>query len=156
MISAKKIVVIVAIISIATISIAGTFKLVNDGVITLGQLEDSSSSKIINVTLIIDYGDGRVDEFKVNINSKNATVYSVLMKAANEHGFDVDADYYPNFKSHYIKSINQTEEDPKTNKFWQYYVNGVYGKVGADLMKVNDGDIIEWKYEEPRIGNMEG
>lgn len=142
--------------TILALCIAGIFGLIDRGVITFGHPGIPSDNETIEVLLIIDYGDGRLDKFNVSVDSGNATVYSVLMKASEENGFPVGAEYYPQYKSHYIYSINFTDQNPKTNKFWQYYINGNYGPVGVDLQKVENGDIIEWKFEGPKIGYLEG
>jgi len=156
MISRRAVIFVIIGVVVLSVSVAGIFKLIDRGVITFGHPEISSDNETIKVLLIIDYGDGRLDKFNVSIDSGNATVYSVLMKASEENGFPVGADYYPQYKSHYIYSINFTDQNPKINKFWQYYINGNYGPVGVDLQKVENGDIIEWKLEEPQMGSLEG
>ncbi len=156
MISRKAAISVIVGVVILSISVAGVLGLIDRGVITFGYPGISSGNETIEVLLIIDYGDGRLDKFNVSIDSGNATVYSVLMKASKENGFPVEADYYPQYKSHYIYSINFTDQNPKINKFWQYYINGNYGPVGVDLQKVENGDVIEWKFEEPQMGSLEG
>ena len=155
MISRRTVIFAIIGITILSISVAGIFRLIDRGVITFGYPEKFSCNETIQVLLIIDYGDGRVDKFNVSIESGNATVYSVLMKASEENGFPVGAKYCPQYKSHYIYSINFTDENPKTNKFWQYYINGNYGPVGANLQKVENGDIIEWRLEGSKVGYLE-
>ena len=143
-------------ISIVAFSSIGILKLIDKGVIVFEYPESFPSNETINVSLIIDYGDGRIDRFNISLDSKNSTAYHVLLAAKNEYGLTFEAEYFPQYKSHYIYSINSTEEDPKANKFWQYYINGNYAPVGVDLQKVRDGDIIEWKLQEPKIEVLEG
>jgi hypothetical protein len=33
--------------------------------------------------------------------------------------------------------------------WWQYYVNGEYGDLGSDRKEIFDGDLVEWRFEEP-------
>jgi hypothetical protein len=135
----------VLIIPLFVILGAGIF-LVNSGMITTEK--PSLEVDIINVNLSIDYGNDMIDSYTLKIS--NANVYNVLIKASEEHDFSVKAKYYDQFQSHYIYSINSVEEG-ENNKFWQYYINGNYGSVGADLQPVKDNDFIEWKYQEPKI-----
>jgi hypothetical protein len=119
--------------------------LVNIGVITTEPPKPNSG--IINATLIIDYGSNHIDNY--NIKIANATVFSVLMQASEEYNFTIGAEYYDQYRSHYIYSINSVNEE--NNNFWQYYLNGDYGTVGADLQPVKDNDCVEWKFQEPKI-----
>ncbi len=33
-------------------------------------------------------------------------------------------------------------------RWWQYWVNGAYGSVGADRAPLNDGDLLEWRFAQ--------
>ena len=106
------------------------------------------SSETIEVTLIIDYGNNQTTSYQVQ--TKNATVYSVLMQAAKTYHFPVNATYHKEYQSHYITMINSIEEGQNGN-YWQYYINGKYGLVGADHQIVSNNDLIEWKFTKPNI-----
>jgi hypothetical protein len=105
------------------------------------------SPETVKVQLILDFGDDIVESY--NVKSSNATVYSILIQASVENNFSLGSKYYKQYQSHYVHSIKSVEE--MSTKFWQYYINGQYGSVGADLQTVKDGDLIEWKYQEPII-----
>jgi hypothetical protein len=137
--------IILITIPIILIALIGA-GLVGTGIISTEQLK--LDSKTINATLIIDYGDYVVDTYNLEIS--NATVYSALIQASNHYDFDVGAYYYDNYQSHYIYSINNVVEG-ENNKFWQYYINGEYGIIGADLQVLKNDDTVEWKYEESKI-----
>lgn len=132
-------------VPIIVIALAG-IGLLSTGIITDEPLKINTNK--INATLIIDYGDNQVDTY--NLKVENATVYSLLIQASNINGFEVGAEYYDNYQSHYIYSINNVVEG-KDNKFWQYYINGEYGTVGADLQILKNNDTLKWKYQEPKI-----
>jgi len=132
-------------VPIIVIALAG-IGLLSTGIITNEPLKINTNK--INATLIIDYGDNQVDTY--NLKVENATVYSLLIQASNINGFEVGAEYYDNYQSHYIYSINNVVEG-KDNKFWQYYINGEYGTVGADLQILKNNDTLKWKYQEPKI-----
>ena len=101
----------------------------------------------INATLIIDYGDGQIDEFNLKIN--NATVYTLLIEASDEYNLDVESEYYEQYQSHYIYSINSREE--ADGLYWQYYLNTEYGMVGADMQPLKNNDVVEWKLETSQV-----
>jgi len=134
------------LIVIPLLIIGAGVSLVNIGVITTEP--PKTDSGIINTTLIIDYGSNHIDSY--NIKIANATVFSVLMQASREYNFTVGAKYYDQYQSHYVYSIDSVT-DGENNKFWQYYLNGNYGTVGADLQPVKNNDYIEWKFQEPKI-----
>ena len=133
------------VIPIIAIIGAGIF-FVNTGIISTESIKFDTD--IVNVTLKIDYSNDTIDTY--NIKMSNPTVYSLLIKASNDYDFSVGRKYYDQYQSHYIFSINNVAEG-ENNKFWQYYINGNYGAVGADLQTLKDNDFIEWKFQEPKI-----
>ena len=137
--------IIIITIPIIVILIVG-IGLASTGIISTEPLK--LNSRTISTTLIIDYGDNEVETYTLEIS--NATVYSALIQASNQYDFDVGAEYFDNYQSHYIYSINNVVEG-NNNKFWQYYINGEYGIIGADLQVLKNHDTIEWRYEEPKI-----
>jgi len=132
---------ILVLISIALIIVVG-LGLINAGIITTETPELNSEK--IHATLIINYGNDNIDEYTVEITS--ATVYSLLIKTSEENNFEVAAEYYEEFDSHLIESINSVKGEG--DMFWQYYVNGELGMVSADSQLIQDNDIVEWKYEQ--------
>jgi hypothetical protein len=137
--------IILLVIPIIVIALVG-IGLASTGTISTEPLE--LDAKTITATLIIDYGNNDIETYNLKIS--NATVYSALIQASNQYDFDVETYYYDNYQSHYIYSIKNVVEG-KNNKFWQYYINGEYGIVGADLQVLKNADIVEWKYQEPII-----
>lgn len=131
----------VFIIAILFTLIATATSLVSIGIITTQS--PSIDTGIINTTLIINYGNNRLNIY--NITIENATVFSVLMKASRQHNFSVEAKYFEQYQSHYIYSINSVAEG--NNHFWQYYINGNYGTAGADIQPVTNNDYIEWRLQ---------
>jgi hypothetical protein len=137
--------IILIVIPLIVILLVGA-GLVGTGIISTEQLK--LGSKTINATLIIDYGGDVVDTYTLKLS--NATVYSLLIQASNQYDFEVGSYYYDNYQSHYIYSISDVVEG-NNNKFWQYYINGEYGIVGADLQVLKNDDTVLWKYQEPKI-----
>jgi len=105
------------------------------------------NTETIHATLTIDYGNGILQNYEVELS--NATVYSLLMKASVENNFEVVAEYYEQYQSHYIESINNTNEG--NGIYWQYYINGEYGMLGADMQPVYENDMVKWVYQKAQI-----
>lgn len=137
--------ILLILVPLIILSLIG-ISLVNIGIISTEPPKISTDE--INTTLKINYGNNNIEEY--NIKLTNATVYTVLIKASKDYNLLVEAEYYLQYQSHYVFSINSTKEG-NNNKFWQYYINGKYGTIGVDLQPVKEGDIIEWKYQEPQI-----
>ena len=58
--------------------------------------------------------------------------------------------------SHMVTSINNRAEGTEGN-FNEFYLNGEIGENAANLQKVKEGDVIEWRYTaEERDGSCGG
>lgn len=79
-------------------------------------------SEIKDKTTIYDFMSKLRDEGKINFTEKN---YIGIGK--------------------FIETINGTTGN--TEKNWIYYVNGKKAEMGVSDYKINNGDIISWKYE---------
>lgn len=109
---------------------------------SIGNVSLESKSKKINALLIINFGN-ETWNFNVTLNN-SATVYSLLMKGAEENNFTVSTTYYPQYQSYFINSIAGVKNE--NGKYWQYWINGEYGEVSANLQKLKNGDVVEWKF----------
>jgi hypothetical protein len=103
----------------------------------------------VNVTVELDLGGqssaSLPDNSSYQIELRNATAYSAL-KAASENGnFTLVAEWYPNFRSHRVSEIAGVR-DGTDNRYWQYYINGVYMDKGSDLAGLRDGDVVRWVF----------
>ena len=75
------------------------------------------------------------------------TVFDLLKKVTQENNLEFSFKEYPDLEV-FIESIDKVANDPKNNKWWQYWVNGEYGQVGASNFILKDGDFVKWKYGE--------
>lgn len=74
---------------------------------------------------------------------KNDTVLDVLKKVLNENNIEYE------IRDGYVASIDgQSEFDKGPGSGWMYSVNGVFPDVGADMVKIEDGDYIKFLYTE--------
>ena len=124
---------LIVVVVVAIAAVAGAY--------LIGQEEGKSVGKKISVDLTIDFGNSSLN-YSVVVN-QGASVYDVLVEAAHEHNFSVVATYYSQYDSYFIESINGVKNG--NGKYWQYWVNGEYANVGANLYKVKNGDSILWK-----------
>jgi len=108
--------------------------------------ENESSAEPITASVKIDFGNGTIWDYpNISVDGKHATVYGILLEAAHEGNFSVKYTYYGQYDSILIDSIAGVVNGDG-NKYWQYWLNGDYGMVGADKQPVADNDIIEWKF----------
>ena len=86
---------------------------------------------------ILEVSDGNKN---IRYSGKTDSQYlsGLLDELKKEEGFDYESD--PGDYGTYITSVNGIRSDAAKNKYWTIYVNGEYGKYGADLQPVNDGD----------------
>jgi len=99
----------------------------------------------IVVSLGLDFGEGNIKKFENIEFEKEKTVFDLLKKVTQENDLEFSYKEYSDLGV-FVESIDNVTNDIKTNKWWQYWVNGEYAQVGASLYKLKDGDIIEWKY----------
>lgn len=99
----------------------------------------------INVTLRIDYGD-YTDEYRTL--TLNNTVYSLLLEGAEYYNFSVGYTLWPGYDAVFINAINGSQNG-EGDLWWQYYVNDVYGEIGCDKKEIFEGNIVEWRFQEP-------
>ena len=101
------------------------------------------SPKDIKVTL-------EVLDKKYDLEVKdNANVFEVMQKGQKESKSPNIFNF--KYKEHaglgvFIEEINGIKGGE--GRYWIYYVNGVLANVGVSNYKINNGDIISWKYEK--------
>jgi hypothetical protein len=76
---------------------------------------------------------------------KGETAFSLLQREATLHHLAVDATFYASYNSWMINSIGPDSGHNMT--WWQYYVNGVLGSVGADHCSMTNGQSLVWRFE---------
>jgi hypothetical protein len=130
-------------IAILAIAIGGLWSFAqyiqnNDDVETI---EDpiTVSLRIITDDWVIEYLD---------VSTTNNTVYKLLNECSSVYNFSFASTYWEGYESVFVNSINGTQNG-ESGRWWQYYVNDAYGEVGCDRKEIFDGDIIEWRFEEP-------
>lgn len=103
------------------------------------------------VNLMLDFGDGDIKAFNDIAIGDNASVFEILQKAASENSMELNYKDYGGDLGIFIESIGGKTNNFNSGYYWQYWVNGLYAKVGAGSYKLQDGDVVEWKYTKGQI-----
>ncbi len=102
----------------------------------------------ITVALILDYGNGEVQNYRDIEMQLGQTVFDLLKKVTAENVIEFSYQDYGAGLGALIESINNVKNDPVKNTFWHYFVNDVFAEVGASNYPLADGDVVAWKYAE--------
>src|SRR5688572_13324595 len=81
----------------------------------------------------------------------NNTAFDLLVEASVRLGFSVDYAHYEFPKGVLVIGINESMNG-NGGRYWQYWVNGVYGPVAADHRGLRDGDAVIWRYTVSQEG----
>ncbi len=102
---------------------------------------------LVSVTLRIEATGWNVS---YAATSTNNTVLSFLLEAATAHDFAVQYRYSELLGASRVTLINGIR-DGGGGLFWLYWVNGVYGPVGADRYILANGDAVLWRHTSPPL-----
>lgn len=84
--------------------------------------------------------------YPYNEADEESTVFSGLISYGKEN--NVEVKYNNNFSSGgFIESIGEIKNGDD-DKYWQYYINGIFGDMAADKKILKRGDNVEWRFEE--------
>lgn len=84
-----------------------------------------------------------------NISTNNITVADFLFECASTNNFPVEKEFWKGYNSFFIEAINNIKNG-EDDKYWQYYVNGVFAGIGCSSYLLDDNDIVEWRFEQSR------
>ena len=102
----------------------------------------------LSANLTLDFGDGEIKKLEAKKIDKDSTVFSLLQNVSEVESIDLKYKDYGAEMGIMIESIGGVENNLEAGKYWQYWINGEYAKVGVGAQLVDDGDEIEWKYVE--------
>lgn len=102
----------------------------------------------ISATIKIDFNDG-IDYTKT-MTMINSTAYDFLMKIDGTDDILVKTTYWEQYDSYFIDSITYKEKkyEGDMNNYWALYINGQPAVEGSNKIYVENGDIIEFKFEK--------
>ena len=101
-----------------------------------------------NVTVVVEYGRDYgygVNQTFQNLNfSSGTTVFDALRSVTT-------VEYQYSGSLVLVTSINSVHNNATVSRFWQYYVNGVYGPVASNLYHLGNNSVVEWRYESSQF-----
>ena len=93
-------------------------------------------------------GNGWTVQYRA-VTTANNTAFAILMEASHARGFSVTYVRYEIPDGVFVTGINGSRNG-EAGRYWQYWVNGVYGAVAADHQGLQDGDTVLWSYSSPQ------
>ncbi|MFZ2969660.1 MAG: DUF4430 domain-containing protein [Minisyncoccia bacterium] len=113
-------------------------KTASKNIINSGLNQDSTENDIA--------GDNYDFSYSFNSQDSGSNVFSGLLIYAKDNNFEVE--YNNNYDyGVFVESIDGIRNGDE-GKYWQYYVNGSLGDVAADKKILQEGDRVEWRFEE--------
>lgn len=119
------------------------------GYIQVSQPRPVAASGLIRASLAIDGGAWTI-AYTPN-ETLNNTAYSILVEASARLGFPVQATHWSIPDAMFVTSINGTTNGQE-GRYWQFWVNGVYGATSADHAALKDGDAVLWRFTTDQGG----
>jgi len=104
----------------------------------------------IQVGLMIDFGNGQIRTFNNIEVAKDFSVFNLLEEVAGQNDLEIESKDYGEAGA-FLEAIGDIKNDLKNDKFWQFWVNNNYSEVGASNYKLENGDIVEWKFIKGQI-----
>lgn len=106
----------------------------------------------VPLSLVVESADWTVT---YHATTANRTVLALLLEASEVEGFPVEWSYSPLYQAVYVHAINGLQ-DGEGGLFWQYWVNGKYGPLGADRYVLDAGDHVVWSHTVNQEGLIGG
>lgn len=103
------------------------------------------------VSLMFDFGNGEIQTFSDIAIQEKTTVFEMLKKITEENNLEFSYKDYGGELGAFVESINNMANNPKFDRFWQYWINNQYAQVGASQYQLQSGDVVEWKYTKGQI-----
>ena len=88
------------------------------------------------------------EEYSIEFEEET-TVYELMqtLTAMSAKPFSFTGTDYGAGMGYFVDEINGIKNNPQAGKYWIYYVNDDSAKIGISNYIINQGDVIEWKYE---------
>jgi len=96
------------------------------------------------VLYIINKGKDEILQYQITPVS-DSTVFSLLEDLSQKKNFGISYRIYPEMGV-FVESIDDLENGTD-GKYWQYWVNNELPMVAANNFQVQEGDVVEWRFE---------
>lgn len=107
----------------------------------------------ISTSLMLDFGNGDISTFNNVTLNKNASVFDLLQEVMKKNNVELKYKDYGGDLGVMIEGIGEVVNDFDNDRWWQYWVNNEYAKVGASGQVLNNGDVVEWKFVKGQLDN---
>ena len=100
----------------------------------------------IEASLMIDFFNGKILTCNNQRLTEKRTVFDLLeiCSTKQDNSFELKYELYPEMGV-FITQIGDTK-DGEEGRYLQFWVNNQYSQVGASSYRLQDGDIVEWKF----------
>lgn len=112
--------------------------------VSLDQKIAGIQSQTIQVTLKV-HGPKGTQQFEIT-TQKDASVYEIMKLAQKKFDFSFKVSKHASLGL-FVEEIEGTRNNPVSNVYWLYYLNGQFASRGISNQHVQGGDIILWSYE---------
>src|SRR5213594_1291194 len=85
------------------------------------------------------------------VTTNNNTAFGLLLEASAKLAFPVGYVWYQIPQGVFVTAINGSVNG-EGGRYWQYWVNGVYGDVAADHKPLHDDDVVLWSFSASQDG----
>ncbi len=109
-----------------------------------GQSAGPASDPAATVSLVIDYGDGRREEYPAVPWQDGLTVDLAMGLARQGAGEPLQFRYTGSGETGFLTSIGGVENEGVGGRNWQYEVNGERAQVGFCVQPLEPGDGVLW------------
>jgi len=124
------------------VAVAGLWMLANATMLPIVP----SPNRAIHLRLRIA-GSDWAESYESNASWNNSAFSFLLEGARNLHLPLVWENWTLPSDSVFVLSIDG-DTNGDGGRWWQYWINGAYGSVGADRAPLNDGDLLEWRFAQ--------
>lgn len=107
----------------------------------------TDQESIGKASLLINYGDGSIDSFNELNIPPNGKVIDLLKQSA----LKIEYKDYGGDMGVFVTSLGDIGPDKEGKKWWQYFINNEYAKMGVSTQSVKNGDIVEFKFSEEKL-----
>lgn len=114
--------------------------------VLLDQNFSNEENNIQKADLMLDFGDGEIRVFNDIRLANDESVFDLLKRIVEDNEIEFSFQDYGGGLGAMIELIGGRKNDFSADKYWQYWINNEYAKVGASAQTLKDGDIVEWKY----------
>jgi hypothetical protein len=123
----------------------------------LQRLYSPVGSATIGVSILLNYGNATMKWYNETSFSAGSNFYNLTLYLTRGN---IDAKFYPSFNEHFVTGINGVKNQGQI--YWTLWIlcqkqnAWVVSPVGADLIRLANGQTLAWAYEVPYTAPVTG